>query len=914
MACSLSIQKVSFLTGVTPQRIRVYGRAPGCLVVQLTTQPMVTMPVTATTDAFGRFLLETTLLQTFNCGDPNPPTVTVSCIRKVNPTDACMDAQWSSATVLCCDGIITTVNAVVPQGSLLPSAIDVQGICYGCASNLVRVSAVKVLPGGGSVLITTPTPVSVDPTTGVFNSTISLIGSVIGSVTCDDPIEVSAICTSGTCAIQSYRKELICPQCFRAALLVNVAPCSQPNDPTTQVTITAEIGLPTGNPTTFSLDYGNGGPAYTFTIVPVPSPAGSGFVHTHVCPAATYNTGQQYTAILRIRGREMCPLVDTTFRVNCEGCPDATASVMVGNCIVPGPGIDPKLVGTRPVTFTVSVPPTAPANLTTQVSISYGGPDQGTANPTAMPPYQGNIRTPRPLPQRNGPGMITETIYLRPGSYHPTATLYFSTPSNPFCLPGVELELTTRPAGQPIGVEVLTCLTCPPGGVRVSKMQNPPTAPHWRFQADVDWGSNPPPSPPSPVLYQWTVTAPNATDKATAETRPSGGGRPGGNTISTEDGNGWTGALATRNGGVQLTQGGRYTLAVSARYAHNSGLPLDPHTMEVSCNITGGEAFDIMGPPPPNCQTLGGINLGTPMGLSGCADSMQGIVATLDFTVTGTNLASGPYHWNFGDGFANPSTNPNTATTSNLTTRHVYTVPGNYPVEVKVLAAGDCPPSEAKTVVSVVQCPCPPGQVRMANGSCGTPPPGGEGLGCLILRWIAVAFVALGIVGSLILLCMWAVLTPLQQGILLGLSIGLFVAGIILFVIWLIVCRVKPCLWGWLLAGQTCLTVALVCSYMTFCCLTIFLGSAIIFGVFAIIFLGIWIYRCAPTACQVLIELTPVVSDVIAMIATVAIVPLLRNCLNPWVGLAVGYLSAVLVFILASRCTGTSSRTGAPVR
>src|SRR5205807_1624660 len=116
-------------------------------------------------------------------------------------------------------------------------------------------------------------------------------------------------------------------------------------------------------------------------------------------------------------------------------------------------------------------------------------------------------------------------------------------------------------------------------------------------------------------------------------------------------------------------------------------------------------------------------------------------------------------------------------------------------------------------------------------------------------------------IGALLLLCLWPQLSQFQQGLVMGIGIGLFVVGIILFVIWAIVCRVKPCLWGWLLAGQVCLAVGLVCTYLTYCCLSIFLISAIIFLVLAAIFFAIWIYRCMPSFCQVIIELTPVVSD-----------------------------------------------------
>jgi hypothetical protein len=906
MACSITIQNVSFLTGAMPQRIRVYGRAPGCLQVQLTTSnPTVTSPVSTMTDALGHFMLEAILMQAFVCDAPNPPTVTVSCIQKSNPSDVCMDAQWLGQSIPCCEGTISQVTGLVPQGTLLPAGIGVQGTCFGCASNMVTISANKPQPGGGSVALINAAIVPVDPVTGQFTGTFGLISAIA----CGDPIEVVAACTSGSCTIAPYRsKALDCPQCMRADLLIDIAPCAQPNDPTTQVTITANVGLPTGTVENFELDFGNGASPCTFTLG---SPtAGPGAVFTHTCPAVTYNTGQQFTATLRIPGSE-CPHVSKTFLVDCTGCPNATASVAVGGCVSPGPGVDPKLVGTCPVTFSVNVPAGVPANLTTTVSFNYGGPDQRTANPAAMPPYQGNTHTPAPLPFVQGSGVISETVNLRPGTYYPTASLYFTQGNLLFCPPSPALDLTSRPAGQPVGVDVPTCIDCPPNGLRVSKQQNPPTAPHWKFTADVDWGMNPPPMPPSPATYDWTITAPNMIDKAIAHTDVMTMGAAA-NTIMTEDGNGWTGPLATPNNGVQLAQGGQYSVAVNANFAHDSGLPLNPATQEVGCNTTGGDHFDIAGGTLPNCQILGGVNQNIPAGMSACADPTQGIVATVDFTVSGTNLGSGPFQWDFGDPASGAANN---ATSSTLTARHVYSTPGNFPVSVKILAAGSCSETDWDTGVTIPLCPCPSGQIRLMNGTCGSPPgSSGEGLGCLILRWVAVALVALGIIGALILACKWASLSQLQQGILMGIGIGFFVVGIILFAIWVVVCRVKPCLWGLLLAGQVCLAVALVSSYMTYCCLAIFLTSAIVFGALAVGLFAWWIYRCMPSVCQVLIELTPVVSDVIAMIAVVAAVPFLRNCLNPFVGVVVGWASAILVMVLVGACTTTPTKTGGPAR
>src|SRR5690349_17440011 len=99
MPCSVAIDHVHLIEG-TPQRLRVLGRAPGCLQVTLTTNPGVTTPASAIAtpmlDGTGRFIFDVNLTQRYTCGATNFPTVTVSCSQKSDPNDTCQDAQWGN--------------------------------------------------------------------------------------------------------------------------------------------------------------------------------------------------------------------------------------------------------------------------------------------------------------------------------------------------------------------------------------------------------------------------------------------------------------------------------------------------------------------------------------------------------------------------------------------------------------------------------------------------------------------------------------------------------------------------------------------------------------------------------------------------------------------------------------------------
>jgi hypothetical protein len=70
-----------------------------------------------------------------------------------------------------------------------------------------------------------------------------------------------------------------------------------------------------------------------------------------------------------------------------------------------------------------------------------------------------------------------------------------------------------------------------------------------------------------------------------------------------------------------------------------------------------------------------------------------------------------------------------------------------------------------------------------------------------------------------------------------------------------------------------------------------------------------------PTRCQLLIELTPVIADVILIVGWLVLIQAIRNCVDPIGTAAVATLSALGLYALGSCfASGTTTRTGAPTR
>ena len=704
MTCSVTIQHVNFVTTTPTHRLRVTGLAPGCWEVTLTTTPAVIAlpgPVTAMPDGSGRFRFDVPLTQSFTCNTANPPTVTVSCSGKYNTHDVCDPGVWTGVTVPCCEGAVTVVKGIVPLRSLTPTQLSVEGTCFGCASNMVTISADKILPAGGSLPLVTPSTVMVDPLTGGFTHAFPLIAS---GVTCADPIVVNAVCSSGACNIAPFRGASTARNVL-AELAVAVAPCAQPTDPNTQVTITARIGLPKGAVRDFELDFGNGQPPCTFTIDN--SMGDTDAVYQQQC-TSLYSTHNPvpYKAILRIPILHECPPVDVDFDVNCEGCPGVTTAVTVGNCVIAGASIDPRTVGTRPVRFRVDVPTGVPANLKTTAIFTYGAPDQRPPIPTLTPPFPGFSYSHGTLPSRMGAGPIEEEVFLRPGSYLSNVTLTFQQGTQFFCPLQPPIDLSTRPAGQPPMVDVPGCIPYPRSRRFSSRRRRALRR------------------PPALLLYRRTGRSrPMSTGRRfRRRTRPlcsTSGLSPGRRRRRTRKRESWpvrlrrrtpsqprtdkAGRVRWRRARAESTSRQAVTMPSRSRRIIRL-LPVCRSTRRRTRSRARRRARPssrsqgrLLG----TAQTLGGIN--SSPSPPPCADPMQSLTATVDFTATGTNLGSGPYNWDFGDPASGAA---NTLTTTTPTpARHVYSMSGSFPVKVTIPAQGNCPETEWMSGVTIPACP-----------------------------------------------------------------------------------------------------------------------------------------------------------------------------------------------------------------
>ena len=869
----LTVHGVIPASGGAPQSLRVTGTAFQCQGVLLTTAPNVTAPLAqpAAVDPNGRFFIDVPLTGAIACGDQLAATVTCATDPNCADTDV--------APLECCDVQIVAVNGIVPQGALAPIAIQVTGTLYGCHSNQVTITIPNV---------TAPRTVFVNPALGGgFDEQLPITAT---GIICDgSPIEVIATCLNGppACNEARVRRPLNCPQCFRATLTMTAAPCTgTPPNQVQPVTLTAQISLPAGQVQDFVIDFGDGQTSAPFQIN---NAAGTGAnVYTHVEPAHNYPPGT-YTATLRIPTLGECPPVQITFTVTCNRCPQANASVSVGPCETSGPR-----AGSRPVTYTISFNPPLGAGDTAYASFAYGGIDRATGLSTGTA-------------QQIGPGTITHTAYLDPGSYSSSVSLTIVDQGNvSLCIPPLPpLTFTTRPPSAQPGVDVAACLPCPTAVQVAVRPGTPPLpAPHREFEAIVFWPPPaPPPPPPAPVAYDWTVTLPDG-NQAKITNGPA--------IVTTQAGTlPWTGAGATAAGEVNLSQGGTYGVSVTAKFAPSAGLPIDPVTGVTSCNLTGPSSFPVTGTPP-NCATLTGVSV-TP---GDCADETQNRAATLGFSASVQNpgAVSGPYQWNFGD----PGSPQNTLQTTNPTAQHVYALPGTYTVTVSLAPTPNCPATSVQGTVTIGRCPCPPGQTRDSAGNC--VPSNGNGpttpvepISCTILRWIAVFLIAAGLFVFIAWLCVGSLLAPWLFWLLLGIAIGLVLAGILVLIIWALICPIKPCLWGLLITWQILLGFGLACLLLSGPCCPWLLAVGAVAGGLGLALMALWIFLCRPTFCQLIIELAPVFSNVLAALALVSGWPVLNACVNGPARAAIATAEAVLVFLLAGcAAAGTGTKTGPP--
>ncbi len=534
------------------------------------------------------------------------------------------------------------------------------------------------------------------------------------------------------------------------------------------------------------------------------------------------------------------------FILTCENevaCPSATGTHIIRGCELADANGNPR------VDFVLTFNPPIPQGAFAQVIWTYGG-DNADHNATAtellptsaepMAQYDHHTFMP-PRPPFGSP----------PCSYSASAVITVIINGQLCTIAPIEFCLTVN-----------SCLPCPGDPTR----NRPPvtltiTTPNaWcappqagqaaTFAAVVNFPAGTP-GPPVPSAFDWTVTTPDIPSRVFKQRTEFG---------STTTASGWQLNDAGVTSAVDLSRSGDYAVSVAVLFAPDAGLPTDPDGTP-SCNVSASGSFPLesCGGLLP-CPSITAINV-TPA----CADPAAGVAANVDFTVV-TNDPSGlisGFEWDFGDPASGDANQAQTAT-PNAT--HTYSGTGNFTVTVRVNSS-DCTgggPRSVTTLVSVPLCPCPPGQVRDANGRC-VVPPGNEDFGCKLLRELLVGFAALAILGTMLAFCLFVPGSG-PFWIVIGVAGGLALAAAIMFGFWLFLPCPRPCGWGLLMAGQIVFGAGWGAVYFFFCCVWIgWVGLGLL--LLSAVLLGLWINECRPTVCTVFIEL--------AWVLTVVILPLI---------------------------------------
>ncbi|MET8865427.1 PKD domain-containing protein [Nonomuraea sp. NPDC004580] len=869
------------ISGMGPQAaltgLRVTGRAFNCPSVQVTSSLTAPAAVLVNNDSFD---VTVPIPGPVACGQL-VDFVKVKCLSG-DPAQQCEDEE-TDFNLECCRITVKFVRGEVAPGSLTPNAVVVTGTAYGCTGDQVEVVT--------SASSGPPVAAQVDAATGTYIAVVPL--SV--AITCDQEIDITVACKADpNCPPAKQRVRVDCPQCLRATLTsASSGPCQAGQQP---ITLSGTVMIPAGHQVNLVWDFGDGSPLSA--PFPVDNQAGTSTTPHPVSTTAPhlYSPGT-YQAFLRLQPPSECPPVPVTVTATCgTGCPVITATASVGDCVTEPTS---PVVNHRPITFEVtSFNPALPATASAYVTWSYGGPDSMGATSAST--------TITALPHQH-----TRYFTHQPGGYAATATVTIIDNGQLLCAPPAVVNFALPANAIPPVIPVSPCVPCP---IQVNVVQaapaNPPLpASNAGFTASIVWPANIM-SPPMPVGFDWVVTLPAAAGQPAPQAKTS----TTGNTVDTTAAGHWTGAGATAASAVNLSAGGTYAVGATAKFALSAGVP-------ATCNLTGSAAFPVAGPPP-ECPTVTALNVTD----IGCVSATGTTATSFTASVTNAGAVVGDYEWDFGDPASGTT---NTITTVTPAAQHTFSAPGTYNVTLTINKPDGCVPQRQSisAMITVPHCPCPPGQHHDAAGNCvpDTPdpcPPGQhrdlagncvpdddvEVLGCGILRWAAVLLIALGLFVFVIVACVPGLGQALMY-VLIGVAIGLILAGIILLLIWAFICPNKPCAWFLLILWQITLAFGVVCLYFTVCCpILLWIGLGAIAG--ALVLLGLWINACRPTFCRIIAELAPVLANIIAGIGIVAAIPLLNACLNPAIGVIVGGVSAILVGILATCAVPTAGQRG----
>jgi hypothetical protein len=765
MPCSISLISVNGIvpTGATdPTVMRVTGTALQCASGQVNVTSSITAasgPVNV--DANGHFRADVPINATPapHCGDTI--SVRVECVGQTS----CF-TQNTALTLNCCEFPILFFQGITPPGALAPTELQVGGAVFGCPSDQVVIS---------SPIATTSPPINVDPYTGAFTATLP----ITTPTDCDKKIEVTATCFGTPGCYRTLKGPLSCPDCYRAQVTIATAPCTgmPPQQP---VTLNSTIEIPAGQIHDFYWQFVNTatGAITTGTTFTIDNSAGTATAATPHAHSDTFSLPPgTYTATLKlVPPPGECAEVSVTVVAQCTGCPTVVVDPpQVGSC---------DSVGNRSVTLTTHVTPAT--GQTVVLQWDFGGSTFGPAKVyTAAATYVETHNFPA-TGSTASTYNITLDVTLPTGCQNVPVTVTVPPCEPPPCTLAI----------QDISIQVGQCNANGTRTVTATASLNStdPSDEYW-----WQWESVPatvglpapqgvtqthnyaaPGTTPSNYTVKLVVKRGNcvASMQKPVTVDGCGGGCP--QILDTMSAQGdctadrlhRTVTLNAMIGGGPADQyvwnfgdGNMVTLPGSAgpQTTHDYAAP-------------GTYTATITAVGPGNCQVQETI----PVTVDACCPDVTGISVsqgtcapgdmvppvTLSAQVAGPGTST--YEWDFGDG--SPTFGPPGAPT---TPAHDYMNPGTYNAKVTVHTP-NCPDSVGTTAVTVPACPTGGG--------------GGGGLsGCDILLWVAIIFMLVGAIVSIIG-CIIAHFN-FYAGLIVGIiGLALFVIGWILFIIWLIVC------------------------------------------------------------------------------------------------------------------------------
>ena len=775
MACSITVRDVF---GIVPAGqaeitvLRVTGDAIDCTAVEVSSGAL---GIAATTVAVvsGEFSVDLPITVS-----PKP-----DCGDQVDVTVVCSSEQGCESVanyqLQCCSIEISHVFGITPGHAIHPTQIHVDGVALGCPTQKVNITV-----SFGGVVIASANNLTVDPALGGFSAVMAITSQT--PIDCGAKVTVVASCVAGAPCQISDDFVLSCPDCYRVEATVDLSqPCTGVAGAQTKpVTITANIGLPTGtNTKDLFWDYGTvHGAPFTVTV-------------TQAAPLFTHVETQQlppghYHAVLRfVHGLpEACLEYTRDFDVTCDsgvpGCPTWDPPSVASVCVN----------GKRTVTFTAHL--TAPAGQTLVAQWDFDS--TGTSLGTALVAGPGQTVNP-PAEHHDFP----------PGSY--TAHLHTISPANSNCPdPPIPFVVPPCPTGsceiEITDISVVVGACDPVTGMRevtataTASGTLPTDGCVWQWDTAIPGDPSVPVGPTNTGLtashhYAAPGTA-SATHTITLHIRRDDDcstSRPKDVPI---DGCG----TACPDVTIQIDQNGVCTPDGLRRLFNLDATASLPGVMQYTWNFGDGatqvlpgtsaattHAFapgtwtvtlDSLGPGncsahvptqitvPPCCPTITGVDVSQ----APCIKGTAMVAVTLTAQATGEQST---FTWDFGDG-STPVTGPQAPT-------HNY-APGTYTVTVTANAPG-CPPVTSTPQITVNPCSetAPPSQTSIDA--------------CTALLWTAIILSIIGAIAVLVGCVMAKIPYLVFVGeILEWVGIGVIALAALLYLLWWILCRfITPC-------------------------------------------------------------------------------------------------------------------------